>query len=117
MRLTGDATGDRHLCRAAHDLAQAVEQGHPAAARPPARFGFPPFLYWVTTCGQQGGELARLLRHAASMYRRRAATLAGWFKLLFPIGAALVIGGGVTVLYALTLFGPLAQFWGDLGLD
>jgi hypothetical protein len=51
------------------------------------------------------------------MYRRRAATLANWFKLLFPIGAALLIGGGVTVLYALAMFGPLAQFWNDLGVD
>jgi general secretion pathway protein F len=117
LRLSGDSTGDRRLSQAAHNLAQAVEQGNPAASDSSGRFGFPPFLYWVTTCGQQGREQARLLRHAASIYRRRAATLANWFKLLFPIGAALLIGGGVTVVYALTLFGPLVQFWGDLGLE
>ncbi len=117
LRLTGDATGDRRLRRAARELAAAVERGNISAARPTAQLGFPPFLHWVLTCGQQGGGLARLLRHAATIYRRRAITLANWFKLVFPILAALVIGGGVTALYALTLFGPLAQFLRDLNLD
>jgi general secretion pathway protein F len=117
LRLTGDATGDRQVRHAARELAAAVERGSPASPDPAVRSGFPPFLYWVLTCGQQGAGLARLLRHAATMYRRRAATLANWFKLLFPIVTALVIGGGVTALYALTLFGPLTQFWRDLGLE
>ena len=47
----------------------------------------------------------------------RVGTLANWFKLVFPIVTALVIGGGVTMLYAATLFGPLARFWTDLGLE
>ncbi|MGE5191601.1 MAG: type II secretion system F family protein [Deltaproteobacteria bacterium] len=117
LRLTGDATGDSRLRHAARELALAVEQGQAAPASPAERFGFPPFLFWVLTCGQQRGGLARLLRHAGTMYRRRAVSLANWFKLVFPIVTALVIGGGVTALYALTLFGPLAQFWRDLGLD
>ena len=117
LRLTGDATGDRRLRRAARELASAAEQGAVSAGSAAAPAGFPPFLHWVLTCGQQGGRLARLLRHAATIYRRRATALANWFKLLFPIVTALVIGGGVTALYALTLFGPLAQFWRDLNLD
>jgi hypothetical protein len=57
------------------------------------------------------------LRHAGQIYRRRAGSVSTWIKLIFPIVAAIVIGGGVTLLYAATLFGPLAAFWKDLGID
>ena len=57
------------------------------------------------------------MRHAGAIYRRRAISMGNWFKLVFPIVAAVVIGGGVTALYAASLFGPLASFWKDLGVD
>jgi general secretion pathway protein F len=117
LRLAADATGDERLRESAHQFAAAVEQGWSGSGRDGRRFGFPPFLSWVLTCNQRGLELARLLRHAGSVYRRRAANLASWFKLMFPIVAALVIGGGVTVLYAATVFGPLARFWLDLTVE
>ena len=117
LRLTAETTGDARLRRAAQQLATRIEQGQTASANGTGRFGFPPFLFWVLTCGQPEGGLARLLRHAAAIYRRRATVMANWFKLIFPIVAGLVIGGGVTMLYAATLFGPLARFWQDLGLE
>jgi general secretion pathway protein F len=117
LRLTADAAGDERLRRSARELAAAVEQGKGPSASQIARYGFPPFLAWVLTCGQEGRGLVRLLHHAGAVYRRRAANLANWFKLMFPILTALVIGGGVTALYALTLFGPLAMFWRDLGIE
>jgi general secretion pathway protein F len=117
LRLTADAAGDNRLGRSARELATAVEQGRGPSAGQISRFGFPPFLAWVLTCGQQGRGLVRLLRHAGAVYRRRAESQANWFKLMFPILTALVIGGGVTALYALTLFGPLARFWRDLSIE
>jgi general secretion pathway protein F len=117
LRLAADATGDERLRAAAGEFAAAVEQGWSGSGRDARRFGFPPFLAWVLTCNQRGLDLARLLRHAGSVYRRRASNLASWFKLMFPVAAALVIGGGVTVLYAATVFGPLARFWLDLTME
>ncbi len=117
LRLTADATGDLRLRRSARTLAAAAEQGARTPASEISRLGFPPFLSWVLSCGRDGPGLVRLLRHAGTVYRRRAANLANWFKLMFPILAALVIGGGVTALYTLTLFGPLARFWRDLGME
>jgi len=116
MRLSADATGDTALRQGAHQLAASVEQGN-FGSTGGYRYGFPPFLFWVLTRGGQGGGLARLLAHAATIYRRRAANLANWFKVIFPIAAAFFIGGGVTAAYALTLFGPLVRFWTDLGID
>jgi len=115
LRLAADASGDPRLCRAGWNLAETVEQGTQPARDQARRFDFPPFLFWVLTCGQQQAGLTRLLRHAGAIYRRQADHLSHSFKVIFPIVAAVVIGGGVTVLYTLTLFGPLAQFWSDLG--
>jgi general secretion pathway protein F len=117
LRLSADATGGGRLQRSARQLAEAIERG---SIVPGARFerkGFPPFLHWVLTSGQNGGGLARMLRHAGQIYRRRAGHLSIWFKLVFPIVTGLVIGGGVTVVYAATLFGPLVAFWRDLGIE
>lgn len=117
LRLAGQAVGDARLARGARALADSVERGSRGIPGGGKRLGFPPFLYWALTSGQQNAGLARLLNHAGTIYRRRALSLSAWFKLTFPIGAALVIGGGVTMLYAMTLFGPLVGLWSDLGLD
>jgi general secretion pathway protein F len=117
MRLSADATGNAALRNGARQLAATIERGNFGSPGGRFRYGLPPFLFWVLTRGQQNGGLPRLLRHAATIYRRRASNLANWFKVVFPIVTALVIGGGVTALYALTLFGPLARFWSDLGVD
>ncbi len=117
LRLTADASGDERLRRSAREMAAAVEQGRGLPESRISRGDFPPFLFWVLTCGQEGRGLARLLHHAGAIYRRRASNLANWFKLMFPVVTALFIGGGVTALYALTLFGPLARFWRDLGSE
>jgi type II secretory pathway component PulF len=117
LRLTAQATGDARLGRAGRELAQAIESSEAVGGSSHRRFGFPPFLYWVLTCGQTAGGLAKLLRHAASIYRRQGVNLSHWLRVVFPIVAAAAIGGGVTLLYTLTLFGPLAQLWNDLGLD
>ncbi|MBI3862960.1 MAG: type II secretion system F family protein [Planctomycetia bacterium] len=116
LRLAADATGDAQLRRAGRNLADAVERGSLPADLSGRRHGFPPFLYWVLSCGQSGEGLVRLLRHAATVYRRQSSNLSRWFRTLFPFTVAMVIGGGVTALYGLTLIGPLAQFWRDLGL-
>jgi len=117
LRLSADATGDMRLRRSAEVLARAIERGNGVPGARLDRGTFPPFLYWVLTCGQNAGGLSRLLRHSGLIYRRRAASLTTWFKVVFPIVTALVVGGGVTLLYAATLFGPLASFWRDLGVE
>lgn len=116
LRLAAAATGDAKLQRAGSALADAIERGELVTTDRRRRYGFPPFLFWVLSTGQSGDGLVRLLRHAAAIYRRQAVNLSRWFRTLFPVAAAVVIGGGVTALYAMTLFGPLSQFWNDLGI-
>lgn len=114
LRLSADATGDTRLKRAAHHLADAVSRGDQL---PEVATTFPPFLDWVLRQAARGASPVRLLRHAAGFYRRRALNLTNWFKLTFPMFAALVIGGGITTMYALALFGPMGTFLKDIVLD
>ncbi len=114
LRLSADATGDARLKQAAHTMADAVARGDQA---PVSASAFPPFLDWVLRQAARGASPVRLLRHAAGFYRRRAVNLTNWFKLMFPMFAAVVIGGGVTALYGLALFGPMGALLKDLVLD
>lgn len=112
LRLSAEATGDRRMKWAAAQMAEAIARGEQAPAT-----SFPPFLDWVLRQAARGGNPVRILRHAAGFYRRRAVSLASWFKVTFPLLGAVVIGGGITAVYALALFGPLATFWKDILLE
>lgn len=111
--LAADATGDRALQAAARVAAEATRQGKPLAEDLPGIDGLPPYLRWLIVRGDKQGNLASSLKMAADAYRRRAVDQAEWLKLSFPILACVVIGGGTTLLYALTLFLPLVDLlWG-----
>ena len=56
--------------------------------------------------GQSHGALEPALRHAAEIYQRRARTQADAARIFVPIFLTVVIGGSVTLAYALLLFGP-----------
>lgn len=115
LRLSADATADASLRRSAWRLADVVEQGGSREDELAAcQTGFRPYLGWVLVQSARGARPVRLLRHAATFYRRRAAKQTNWFKVVFPMVIALVIGGGVTLVYVASLFGPLAVFWSDM---
>lgn len=114
IRLAADSAADERLRYAAHELALAAERGEAPQAGVAGALALPSFLRWLLMHGSRQGKLSRALRHAAGIYRRRALTLIDWFKLWFPLVSAVVIGGGVTMIYALTVFGPLISLWEDL---
>lgn len=117
IRLAADSAADERLRYAAHELALAAERGTDTPAGVGGWTGLPSFLRWLLIHGSRQGKLSRALRHAAGIYRRRAVTLIDWFKLWFPLISAVVIGGGVTFIYAMTVFGPLFSLWGDLATE
>ncbi|HTI51036.1 MAG TPA: type II secretion system F family protein [Planctomycetaceae bacterium] len=117
LRLAADATCDLPLRQAAGRMAAYIEQGGTSPPTGTAATELPPFLDWVLWQAARGANPVRLLRHAAGIYRRRAVNLTNWFKLTFPMVAAVMIGGGITFLYSLALFGPLSTFWKDLLIE
>jgi general secretion pathway protein F len=117
LRLAAAATGDPRLQASSSYLAEGIERGQPAEELKTGASDFPPFLFWVLCQASRGPTPVRMLRHAAEFYRRRAISLTNWFKLVFPMLAALIVGGGITIVYALTVFGPLAELWSGLTLE
>ena len=63
-------------------------------------------LRWWLGAALQRPETIGALRHAAESYRRRADDQAELVRLLAPAVLMLLVGGSVTVFYALMLFVP-----------
>jgi general secretion pathway protein F len=111
--LAADTSGDRSLQASARVAAEATRKGETLRSDLPGIDGLPPYLRWLIVRGHQQGELGKSLRVAAETYRRQAVDQADWLKLTFPVIACVVIGGGATLFYALTLFLPLVDMlWG-----
>lgn len=111
--LAADATSPPSVQTTARHLATALATGQ-TWQRSGEFSEIPPYLRWVIVHGQAQGEFAPALRQAAELYRRRASNQLAWFRLGFPILAGVVIGGGATFFYAMTLFLPLIGFMEDI---
>lgn len=115
LRLTADTTTSfrwrEQLCR----LAESVETGEPLSAALAREKGVPAFLRWLISAGAEQSTLGNALRQASEHYRERAYARGELLKRVVPAAAMVLIGGGVTMLYALTVFGPMAMLWKTLG--
>jgi general secretion pathway protein F len=120
LALAGEATGNSRLARASRSLAASVRAGRSlsdALAEPVSRQNLPAFLIWMMNAGGQQASLTASLNQLAEVYRRRALFQAEWVRVVLPVTAVIVVGGSVTLAYALTLFLPLTQLLADLGSE
>jgi type II secretory pathway component PulF len=108
LRLAAAAWSDEALERETLHLAAAFERGRPAEDSPPA-LRMPPFLRWAIWHGDDTIGRTRALRLAASTYREAAERRVSRLQVTAPLVACVLLGGGVTLLYGLALFVPLAQ--------
>lgn len=110
-RPLGPASRSR-LARASGDAADLVESGvaAPEALRLAGlgggngRMKLPPLLSWA-----QQNAAPDNLRAVGDVYEDMAQLGTDRFTTYAPMLALVVIGGGATLLYALTLFGPLVE--------
>jgi general secretion pathway protein F len=107
--LSAETTSDLALQDAARAIADATSRGMDASYGLSNHSGFPPFLHWLITRRQEQEGLVSALRAAGDMYRRRAIAITDWIKVTFPVLAAIILGGGATLLYTLSIFGPMAE--------
>jgi type II secretory pathway component PulF len=107
--LAAETTNDPALQDAARAIADATSRGMDASYGLSNSSGFPPFLRWLITRRQEQDGLVSALRAAGEMYQRRAVVISEWIKVTFPVLAAVVIGGGATLLYALSIFVPFTE--------
>ena len=109
-RLSAEATGNTVMIAGARQLAAAVERGEPPgeALRQIPEGSFRPLLRWALAAGQEQGSLVESLRNLAPMYRKRGTFQAEKLQLFLPTILMIAIGASATLLYAVTLFVPLA---------
>jgi type II secretory pathway component PulF len=69
----------------------------------------PPLLRWAIWQADDSVGRSRALRMTAELYRNSAERRTSRLRVLAPVVTCVVIGGGVTLLYALALFVPVAQ--------
>jgi general secretion pathway protein F len=115
LRLSAATTGDARLTAAMEQAATLVESGQPLERALPDGDGVPALLRWLMIIGEQQASLPVMLRQAAEVYQQRATIRAEWIQRVLPVALVLLIGGGTTALYALTVFVPMASLWRNLG--
>ena len=114
LPLAARAIGDRKLTSTAGqvsseaDLQQSLSQDSDLANE------LPPFLRWALTGASEAEDVAHNLRLAAKTYRHRAQRRAQWLRVMVPTLACVFLAGGVTLLYCLSMFGPLIQLIRDM---
>lgn len=116
LPVAAEVSGDAGLRRGAEQLAVAVRQGDAASQDHVAAAAFPPFLRWALLESAPAVSQPRALEMAADVYRQSARRRIERMGVLAPAVACVVVGGGVVLLYGLTLFLPLVDLLKSLAL-
>ncbi|MEW4488589.1 type II secretion system F family protein [Thalassoglobus sp. JC818] len=116
LKLSGEASGSNRLKENCIQLATAVESGVPVEDAIQESSEFPDFLKWLIVTGNEDSQLPTALAEAAEFYQKRAESNARWFSKIIPVFLVVTIGGGVTLLYVMSVFGPMVDLWFRLSL-
>jgi type II secretory pathway component PulF len=109
LLISGDASGDADLTLGAKSLAAAEQEGRPPSDDSPVARRFPPFMRWAIWHSDATAGRARALEIAARMYHEAAERRAQRLHTLAPMAILVLVGGTVTLLYALALFVPVVE--------
>jgi type II secretory pathway component PulF len=107
--VAAEASRNPVLVARAADLALEMRQGTANSESNAVARQFPPFLRWALLHGGERTNQARALRAAARIYRESAQRRVERLRVIAPLLACVLIGGGVTLLYGLALFLPLVE--------
>jgi type II secretory pathway component PulF len=109
LRLAGGTCGDANLDSASKSLALAIQKGQFPDDDTLTALRFPSFLRWAIWHSNEISDRANGLRLVAGLYQRTAAYRNQQLRTVTPVIVFAIIGGGVTLLYALALFVPVYQ--------
>jgi general secretion pathway protein F len=109
--LAAEASGDLDTIRDARQLAAELRQGGPGVPQPgqPCSWrprSLPPLIHWLMLAAARDGALLQGLKSAAETYRRRTVQQSEVIRMFLPVLLTLTVSGGVTLVYALIVFGP-----------
>jgi general secretion pathway protein F len=101
------AAGDLSLQAGAAELLGGTRLGQVQTAGSAGRF--PPFLRWALLQPASSTDTPTSLRMAARWYREAARRRSDRIRIVTPLVACAVLGGGATLLYGLALFAPVVD--------
>jgi general secretion pathway protein F len=113
LRLSAEGIGNGMVRREFLLLAEELEAGQPPNFA--AGSGLPSFLRWMIQQGYRESRLPAALQEAANYYRDRATSGAIWNAKLLPALALVVLGGGVALIYGLSVMSSIANVLRQLG--
>jgi general secretion pathway protein F len=114
LRLAGEASNDSSLRRAADQEATQIELGNTAnesstTKELSSRPSFPVLIRLALHHADNRNLMSTSLRQAASMYHERAVRSAEWYSEYLPVLLTVVVGGTVTIGFALFVLWPYAS--------
>jgi general secretion pathway protein F len=109
LPLAACSVGDSRLAEAGQALAASLEDDQLPGDDSPAVREFPPFLRWAILHSESTIGRGRALEMAARVYRQAAQRSAERSRIVAPMFVCVILGGGVTLLYALAVFLPVVE--------
>jgi general secretion pathway protein F len=107
------AAGDTSLQTGATELL-ASQFAQLSSGQAQAAMRFPPFLRWALLHSEGSTGRPAALRMAARWYREAARRRTDRIRVVAPLVACVVIGGGEVLLYGLAVFVPVADMFRQL---
>jgi type II secretory pathway component PulF len=109
LPVVAEVCGDARLAAGARLLAASFDEKQTTSDQTPPALEFPPFLRWALLHSETTTGRPRALRMAADIYRLSAQRRQERLRIVVPIIVCVVLGGGVTLLYGLSLFFPVVE--------
>jgi type II secretory pathway component PulF len=108
LRLASEASGDQRLRRGVASISDADLKELASTQGGRRLWPFPPFLRWALGRSEPS-QRAEALRIAADVYRNSARRSSDRARVVAPIVASVLIGGGAVLIYGLSLFVPMTE--------
>ncbi len=107
LPLAAEVSGSARLQRAGKAAAVKLHRGMSLGETVRSTPAFPPMVRWIVGSAIPAGQMIVALKQAAETYRHRSRTAAEWMQSAVPTFLIVVFGGGITLLYGLSLFVPM----------
>lgn len=109
FQLAGDASTDPFLAAGARQARQDLEAGMPLGPVLRSRLLVAQLVAWMTTVGEQRGELGKALHQVADFYRRQVEQRATLLRTILPPFLIVFIAGLVVCLFVFALILPVVR--------
>jgi type II secretory pathway component PulF len=107
--LAGEASSDPFLAAGARQARQDVEAGLPLGPALRHRLLVPELIAWMTTVGEQRGDLGRAFHQVAELYRRKVERRAALLRTVLPPFLIIATAGVVVCLFVFALILPMVR--------